>query len=72
MTQEATQKQLIEHLDLCLSRGHIPVNRPQPGNAESRQEWEFIRLALEAIRCDALTAQIRAVRLSRRSPELAN
>jgi hypothetical protein len=71
MTQ-AEQQQLIEYLDLWLSHGHIPVNGPQPGNAESRQEWEFIRLALEAIRCDALASQIRAVRLSRRSPELAN
>jgi hypothetical protein len=71
MTQ-ATQQQLIEYLDLCLSHGHIPVNGPQPGNAESRQEWEFIRVALEAIRCDALAAQTRAIRLSWRSPELAN
>jgi hypothetical protein len=71
MTQ-ATQQQLIDYVDLCLSHGHIPVNGPQPDNTESRQEWEFIRLALEAIRCDALAAQIRAVRLSRKSPELAN
>jgi hypothetical protein len=71
MTQ-ATQQQLIEYLDLCLSHGHIPVNGPQPCNAESRHEWEFIRLALEAVRRDALAAQIRAVRLSWRSPELAN
>jgi hypothetical protein len=71
MTQ-ATQQQLIEYLDLCLSHGHIPVNGPQPGNAESRQEWEFIRLALEAVRCDALASQIRDVRLSRRLPELVD
>ena len=71
MTQ-ATQQQLIEYLDLCLSHGYIPINGPQPGNAKSRQEWEFIRLALEAIRCDALAAQTRSIRLSWRSAELAN
>jgi len=71
MTQ-ATQRQLIDYVDLCLSHGHIPVSGPKPGNTESRQEWQFIRLALEAIRCDALAAQIRAVRLSWRSPELAD
>jgi hypothetical protein len=68
----ATQQQLIDYLDQCLFHGHIPVNGPLSGNAEARQEWDFIRLALEAIRCDALAAQTRAIRLSWRSPELAN
>jgi hypothetical protein len=63
MTQ-ATQRQLIDYVDLCLSHGHIPVKGPQPDNAETRQEWEFIQLALEAIRYHALFAQIRAIRLS--------
>jgi hypothetical protein len=63
MTQ-ATQRQLIDYVDLCLSHGHIPVKGPQPDNAEKRQEWEFIQLALEAIRYHALFTQIRAIRLS--------
>jgi hypothetical protein len=63
MTQ-ATQRQLIDYVDLCLSHGHIPVKGPQPDNAETRQEWESIQLALEAIRYHALFAQIRAIRLS--------
>ena len=63
MTQ-ATQRQLIDYVDLCLSHGHIPVKGPQPDNAETRQEWEFIQLAVEAIRYHALAVQIRTIRLS--------
>ena len=63
MTQ-ATQQQLIDYVDFCLSHGHIPVKGPQSDNAEIRQEWEFIQLAVEAIRYHALFAQIRAIRLS--------
>jgi hypothetical protein len=69
MTQ-ATQKQLIDYVDLCLSNGHIPVKGPQPDNAETRQEWEFIRLALEAIRYHALFAQVRAICLSQSNASL--
>ena len=63
MTQ-ATQRQLIDYVDLCLSHGHIPSKGPQPDNAETRQEWEFIQLAVEAIRYHALAVQIRTIRLS--------
>jgi hypothetical protein len=71
MTQ-TKQQQLIDYLDDCLPDGYLLVIGPQPGNAEVRQEWEAIRLALEAIRCNALAAQIRAVRFSLRSADLAN
>jgi hypothetical protein len=64
------QQQLIDYVDLCLSHGHIPVKGPQPDNAEIRQEWEFIQLALEAIRCHALFAQVRAICLSQSNASL--
>ena len=69
MTQ-ATQRQLIDYVDLCLSHEHIPVKGPQPDNAETRQEWEFIQLALEAVRYHALAAQIRAIRSSHSNARL--
>ena len=55
---------MIDYLDKSPSHGQIPVNGPFPGNAGIEREWQIVLLALEAIRCDALAEQVRAVRLS--------
>jgi tetratricopeptide (TPR) repeat protein len=61
MNPEEYQK-IIDYLDTCLSNGQIPDHGPLPGNPEAEQEWQTIRLALEAIRYNALTTQVRTVR----------
>lgn len=61
MTPEEYQK-IIDYLDTSLSNGKIPDHGPLPGNPEAEQEWKTIRLALEAIRYNALTTQVRTVR----------
>jgi len=47
---------------MSLSKGRIPDHGPLPDNAEAEQEWQSIRLALEGIRYNALTTQVRTVR----------
>jgi hypothetical protein len=70
MTPAEYQK-MIDYLDKYQSHGQIPVHGPCPGNAEIEKEWQIVLLALEAIRCNALAAQVRAVRLSQQAIPLS-
>jgi hypothetical protein len=69
MTPAEYQK-MINYLDKHQSYGQIPPNSPCPGNAEIEREWKMILLALEAIRCHALTVQVRTIRLSQANGSL--
>jgi hypothetical protein len=71
MTPAEYQK-MIDYLDKYHSQGQIPVNSPCPDNARIEKEWQVIKLALEAIRCNGLAAQVRAVRLSQSKESLEN
>jgi hypothetical protein len=69
MTPAEYQK-MIDYLDKYQSYGRIPINSPYPGNAEIEREWKMILLALEAIRCHALTVRVRTIRLSQANGSL--
>src|ERR1700722_9846005 len=44
-------------------KGETPVEGPSPAGADTRQEWELLELAVEAIQLHAITEQVRRTRM---------
>ena len=44
-------------------KGETPVEGPSPASADTRQEWELLELAVEAIQLHAITEQVRRTRM---------